>query len=233
MRALSKELGSLSKIVEEHRGWRMKLYDQAQAPNPRRVRIFMAEKGISCETVQVNIVAGENLGTDFLSISPRGLLPCLVLDDGSVIDESIAICRYFEELQPDPLLLGSTPIERAGIAARERHMEQDGLCNARDAFRNSFPGFKSRGVGGNVGDIPAIPELAERGKTLLARFYERLDEYLASHRYVVDDHFTIADITALCAIDFGIRASRVPVSERLVYLLRWHSKVSARPSAMN
>lgn len=210
----------------------MKLYDQAQAPNPRRVRIFMAEKGISCETVQVNIVAGENLEKEFLSISPRGLLPCLVLDDGSAIDESIAICRYFEETHPEPPLMGESAIEKARITARERHMEQDGLCNARDAFRNAYPGFKSRGVGGNVGEIPSISELAERGKALLAKFYVRLDEYLANHRYVVGEYFTVADITALCAIDFGTWASRVPVPENLSYLRRWHSEVSARPSAM-
>ena len=209
----------------------MKLYDQVFAPNPRRVRIFMAEKGIECERVQVNIVEAENLDEEFLSISPRGLLPCLVLDDGTVIDESLAICRYFEEIQPDPPLMGTTALERAQIAARERHMEFDGLRHAAEAFRNAYPKFSERGLGGSVGNVPAIAELVPRSRRLLSKFYLQLESHLAGHGFVHNDFFTVADITALCTVDFASVAGRVPLPETCANLWRWHREVSARPSA--
>lgn len=209
----------------------MKLYENTHAPNPRRVRIFLAEKGIKCETVQLDIVKGENLSDSFLAINPRGMLPTLQLDDGTAIDETVAICRYFEELQPSPPLMGQGAVGKARVEARQRHMEWDGLLGAMEAFRNAFPGFASRGLGGNVGTVEAIPALAERGKQTLRRFYQRLDADLAKSRYVAGDTFTIADITALCTIDFAARAARVPVPDECANLKRWHAEVSARPSA--
>ena len=209
----------------------MKLYDSEQAPNPRRVRIFMAEKGISCETEQLNIVLGENLSDDFLAVNPRGLLPTLVLDDGTVLDESVAICRYLEETHPEPALMGADALSKAQIEARQRHMEFDGLFSAAEAFRNAYPRFAKRGLGGNVGAVDAIPALVERGKASVLRFYNRLNEDLGQSRYVAGDAFTIADITALCAVDFASMAARVPVPESCENLARWHAEVSARPSA--
>lgn len=209
----------------------MKLYDNTHAPNPRRVRIFMAEKGVTCDKVQLDIVKGENLSDEFLAVNPRGLLPTLVLDDGTVLDETVAICRYIEETHPDPALMGTDPLSKARIEARQRHMEWDGLLAAMDAFRNSFPGFKSRGLGGNVGQVDAIAELAERGKASLLRFYIALDEHLQEAEYVAGDSFTIADITALCVVDFAATAARCPVPDEYVNLKRWHEEVSARPSA--
>ena len=209
----------------------MKLYDSAQAPNPRRVRVFMAEKGVSCETEQVNIVLGENLSDDFLAVNPRGLLPTLVLDDGTVLDESVAICRYLEETHPNPALMGTDALSKAQIEARQRHMEFDGLFSAAEAFRNAYPRFAKRGLGGNVGTVDAIPALVERGKASILRFYNRLNEDLGQSRYVAGDAFTIADITALCAVDFASMAARVPVPESCENLARWHAEVSERPSA--
>ena len=209
----------------------MKLYDSKLAPNPRRVRMFMAEKGIECETAQVDIIQGENLSDDFLAINPRGVLPTLVLDDGTVLDESVAICRYLEEIQPQPPLIGTDPVSKAHIEARQRHMEFDGLMGAAEAFRNSFPGFANRGLPGNAGAVDAVPELAERGKNTVQRFYERLDEALAESEFVAGDAFTIADITALCTIDFAVGAARVPIPDDCENLKRWHAAVSARPSA--
>ena len=209
----------------------MKLYDSEQAPNPRRVRIFMAEKGISCETKQLNIVLGENLSDDFLAVNPRGLLPTLVLDDGTVLDESVAICRYLEETHPEPALMGTDALSKAQIEARQRHMEFDGLFSAAEAFRNAYPRFAKRGLGGNVGAVDAIPALVERGKASILRFYNRLNEDLGGSRYVAGDAFTIADVTALCAVDFASMAARVPVPESCDNLARWHAEVSARPSA--
>ncbi|MBG72448.1 MAG: glutathione S-transferase [Gammaproteobacteria bacterium] len=209
----------------------MKLYDSAMAPNPRRVRIFMAEKGVDYENIQIDIIKGENLDETFLAVNPRGLLPTLVLDDGTVIDETVAICRYIEETHPEPPLLGTDAVSKAHIEARQRHMEFDGLLGAADAFRNSFPGFSSRGLAGNAGSVDAIPALAERGKNTVLRFYESLDTALGSSTFIAGDSFSIADITALCTIDFATGAARVPIPEHCANVQRWHAEVSTRPSA--
>ena len=209
----------------------MKLYDSTLAPNPRRVRIFMAEKGVDYENIQVDIIKGDNLNESFLSINPRGLLPTLVLDDGTVIDETVAICRYIEEMHPEPALLGTDAISKANIEARQRHMEFDGLLAAADAFRNSFPGFSSRGLAGNAGSVDAIPALAERGKNAMLRFYESLNAALDDSAFVAGETFSIADITALCTIDFAAGAARVPIPDQCSNVQRWHADVSSRPSA--
>ena len=209
----------------------MKLYDTTGAPNPRRVRIFMAEKGVECEKVELNIVKGENLSDEFLAVNPRGMMPTMVLDDGTVIDETVAICRYIEEAHPEPALMGTDATHKAQVEMRQRHMEWDGLIPAMESFRNSFPGFSSRGLGGNVGEVAAIPEMVERGQASLIRFYESLDAYLADNEFVAGDSFSIADITALCTIDFAAGAARVPIPESCTNVLRWHEAVSSRDSA--
>ena len=209
----------------------MKLYDSTLAPNPRRVRMFMAEKGVDYENIQVDIIKGDNLNESFLSINPRGLLPTLVLDDGTVIDETVAICRYIEEMHPEPALLGTDAISKANIEARQRHMEFDGLLAAADAFRNSFPGFSSRGLAGNAGSVDAIPALAERGKNAMLRFYESLNAALDDSAFVAGETFSIADITALCTIDFAAGAARLPSPDQCSNVQRWHAEVSSRPSA--
>ncbi len=209
----------------------MKLYDSKLAPNPRRVRMFMAEKGMSCDTEQVDIIKGENLSDDYLAINPRGLVPTLVLDDGTVLDESVAICRYLEETQPEPPLMGTGAVDRARVEARQRHMEFDGLMGAAEAFRNSFPLFSSRGLPGSAGAVDAIPELAARGKATVERFYRRLDEHLNASDFIAGDRFSIADITALCTVDFAAGAARLPIPDDCENVKRWHAQVSARPSA--
>ena len=131
----------------------MKLYDSKGAPNPRRVRMFMAEKGLDYEKEEINIVKGENLTDEFLAVNPRGMLPTLVLDDGTALDETVAICRYIEEQHPEPPLMGTDAVSKAQVEARQRHMEWDGLLPAMEAFRNAFPGFAKRGLGGSVGEV--------------------------------------------------------------------------------
>ena len=209
----------------------MFLYDQHSAPNPRRVRIFFAEKGITYDSKQVNIVQGENLSQEFLSINPRGRLPTLVLDDGNVLDESIAICRYIEEVYPDPPLMGSDPLSKARIEARQRHIEFDGLLPVAEVFRNAYPRFQTRGVGGSVGDVNAIPELVARGKILITRFFERLEVELNQSQYIAGSEFSIADITALCTLDFATTHARIPFPTDCPALRCWYQTVSARPSA--
>lgn len=209
----------------------MKLYDCHLAPNPRRVRIFMAEKGVTCEKIEINIVKGENLDEDYLAVNPRGLVPTLVLDDGASIDEVPAICRYLEAVHPAPPLMGTDPVGMARIAARERHMEFDGMWAAAEVFRNSFPGFAERGVPGLGAGFAAIPELAQRGAVRLQIFYDRLNRALGDCQFVAGDGFTFADITALCAVDFAVSAARKPIPEDCKHLQRWHEAVSTRPSA--
>lgn len=209
----------------------MLLYDQQHAPNPRRVRIFLAEKGLEYKRKQVNIVTGENLSTEFLKVNPSGRLPVLVLDDGTTLNESVAICRYLEELYPDPRLLGTDALSKSRIEARQRHIEFEGLLPASEVFRNAYPRFATRGVGGNVGEIAAIPELVDRGKKLISVFFDRLEAELCESRYVAGANYSIADITALCTLDFATTAARIPFPVHCRAIRRWYEEVNSRPSA--
>ena len=207
----------------------MKLYDFKMAPNPRRVRIFLAEKGIEVETVQVDIPAGENLGDEFRAINPRCLLPTLVLDDGTVIDESMAICIYFEGLHPEPALMGTDAKSRAVIASAQRHMEHDGLSSVAEAFRNGNPAFKDRSLSGSQG-VPTVPGLVERGRASTERFYDALNTTLGKSEFVAGDAFSVADITALCVVDFA-KWIQMRVGDDHPHIQRWYNAVSSRPSA--
>jgi glutathione S-transferase len=207
----------------------MKLYHAPLAPNPRRVRMFLAEKGVEVPMVEVDIGAAENLGPEFLAINPRGLLPTLVLDDGTIIDESMAICRYFEELHPEPVLMGGDALERAQTEAWNRRVEFDAGIPIMDGFRNAHPRFAERAVPGRAG-YRAIPELAERGRQRLAEFYAFIDARLRDSRWIAGASFSVADITALCLVDFA-RVVRMPWPDGLEGLERWHAEASARPSA--
>lgn len=209
----------------------MKLYDMKMAPNPRRVRIFLAEKGISdFDRVEIDISEGENLREEFLKINPRGQIPTLVLDDGTCLDESVAICRYLEETCPEPNLMGVDPLQKAKIEAAQRHMEFDGMLALVEAFRNSAPFFAERAYPGLPAGYPAIPELAERGKKRFLVFLDALETRLSGQAYVAGDIFSIADITALCTIDFA-RVVKIRPTQAHVNVRRWHEAVSSRPSA--
>ncbi len=207
----------------------MKLYDCQMAPNPRRVRVFLAEKGVDVPKTEVSIIDGENLKPEYLAVNPRGLLPTLELDDGNRIDETIAICRYIEETQPEPNLMGRDALEKAQIESWQRHMEFDGLNPTGEMFRNSFDPFKNRGLPG-LENVQAIPELATRGKAGVERFYERLEQRLSQSSYIAGERYTIADITALCVVDFASFA-KMGIPEANTNTKRWHADVSSRPSA--
>ena len=206
----------------------MKLYDCQMAPNPRRVRVFLAEKGVDIPKTEVGIIEGENLKPEYLAVNPRGLLPTLELDDGNRIDETIAICRYIEETQPEPNLMGRDALEKAQIESWQRHMEFDGLNPTGEMFRNSFDPFKNRGLPG-LENVQAIPELAARGKAGVERFYERLEQRLSQSTYIAGERYTIADITALCVVDFASFA-KMGIPEANTNTKRWHADVSSRPS---
>ena len=208
----------------------MKLYDCKIAPNPRRLRIFLAEKGIEVEKIEVDVLGAENLDSPFQQINPRGLLPTLVLDDGTCIDEVSAICRYFEELHPDPPLLGTDALSKALVSSRQRHMEIDGMIAVSEVFRNSTEGWDQRSLPGVAAGTTAIPQLVERGTASLGRCFELLNRYLGASEFVAGDRYTLADITALCAINFASWV-KLPIPAQHANTLRWYKAVSARPSA--
>ncbi len=207
----------------------MKLYEFALAPNPRRVRVFLAEKGIEIPKVQVNLREQEQLKPEFLAINPFATLPVLELDDGRRIAETIAICRYFEAAKPEPRLFGRDPYEMGAVEEWQRHVELEGMSAVAEGFRNSTPGMKGRAVTGQHG-YEQIAELAERGKARALRFFELLDKRLANQQFIAGDNYSVADITALIAHDFGTRTKVVSL-DHLPNLKRWHGAVSARPSA--
>jgi glutathione S-transferase len=201
----------------------MKIYSSAVAPNPRRVRIFLAEKGIEVPYEDVDIGAAVNRKPEFRrNINPMGEVPVLELDDGTHIAESVAICRYFEELHPDPPLFGVGARERALVEMWNRRMEFQLLLPVAQTFRNTSEFFKGR--------IPQVAQYADVCRAAAEKIYTWLDEELAARRFVAGDRFTIADITALCAVDFA-RVSKIRIQPEQNNLARWREEVSARPSA--
>jgi glutathione S-transferase len=200
----------------------MKLYDSKLAPNPRRVRIFLAEKGVQVESVQVDIGKAESRQPPFLAKNPLGGVPVLELDDGTCIAESVAICRYFEVLHPEPPLLGGDARDQALVEMWQRRMEIELFQKVTGTFQNTHDFFKGR-----IEQVPAFGEVCKR--TALKRL-GWLDEELAGRPFVAGDRYTIADITALCALDFG-RVVGIRIAPEQKHLARWHEGVSARPSA--
>jgi glutathione S-transferase len=207
----------------------MKLYEFALAPNPRRVRIFLSEKGVEIPKVQVDLRTQEQLKPEFLAINPFATVPVLELDDGRRIAETIAICRYIETVHPEPRLFGHDAYEMATVEEWQRHCEFEGTAAVADGFRNSTPGMKGRAMTGQQ-PYEQIPELAERGRARATKFFELLDARLGKQEFVAGARYSVADITALVSHDFGTR-TKVLSLDHLPNLKRWHTAVSARPSA--
>jgi glutathione S-transferase len=201
----------------------MKLYDGGRAPNPRRTRIFLAEKGIKLPIEQVDLGAMQQKSAAYSAINPIQRVPALVLDDGTVITESIAICRYFEALQPDPPLFGRGALEIAGVEMWNRRLELHLLFPVSHVFRNSHPAMKEM-------EVPQVPAWAEANKPRILEFITFLDRELKDRPFVAGDAFTVADITGLISIDF-MKPAKLAVPDELTRLKRWHAAVSARPSA--
>lgn len=206
----------------------MKFYDCASAPSPRRVRIFLAEKGIEIPTEQVDLASGEHLGEDFRRKNPSCTVPVLELDDGTAICESFAICQYLESEYPEPPLMGRDPRERALVTMWNTRVENEGLGAVAESFRNRSKGFRDRALTGPE-NFAQIPELVPRGRRRAELFLDRLEEQLTGKEFVVGDVFTVADITALIAVDFA-GWIKLPIPERAENLRRWHEAVSSRPS---
>lgn len=201
----------------------MKLYDSTIAPNPRRVRMFLAEKNMEIPLVPVDIQQKENRGAAFLEKNPIGKLPVLELDNGTFIAESGAICEYLEELRPDPPLHGSTPEQRVLIRMWDRRIELEVMTPLLDGFRHTTPFFEGR--------IEQSQEYAEICRRVVSKRLAWLDECLRENAYVAGAAFSVADITLFCAMEFGDFVGECYEESKLPGLAAWRERVRTRPSA--
>lgn len=201
----------------------MILYTYPSGPNPRRVHIYLAEKGLSVPTETVDILARRNREPDFLAKNPTGGIPILELDDGTCISESLAICRFFEALHPDPPLFGATAKEQAIVEMWLRRIELNLMVPIGMVWVHGHP-FTAK-------LIKQIPEAAEQNRKRAALGYKLFDDQLAGHEFIAGEAYTVADAVALATYDFGAGLVGVPPADDLTHLKRWHTTVSARPSA--
>ncbi len=200
----------------------MKLYNLPPAPNPRRVRIFLAEKGVEVPTVDLDITKNEHRTPEFLAINPLAALPVLELDDGTVISESIAICRYFEELHPQPPMFGRSALERAQVEMWTRRIELGLMRAITDHFVHGNDFWKGR--------REQVPEYAELARTRALASMEWLDGELAERAFIAGSDYTVADITAQCALLLG-KNTGLPIPPERMSLTRWWASVTSRPTA--
>ena len=202
----------------------MKLLSDKRAPNPRRVRIFLAEKGISdqVEVITLSIDAGDTLTDEFQQKNPLGWLPLLELDDGTIIAESIAICRYLEALHPSPPLFGEDALGRAAVDQWIRHIEFEVMVPVMQAFRNGHAYWKGR--------IEQVPEYAPFAVKLARSRFDWLEDELAKRPWIAGESFSVADIAALSAIDFG-KLSNIRIGDERPNLADWYKRINERPSA--
>ena len=204
------------------------LYDCATAPSPRRARIFLAEKGVAHKTIQVDLKNSEQLSSAYQKINPQCTVPALRTEEGIVLADNAAITAYLEARYPEPPLLGITPNEKAQIASWNWRVEFEGLMAVAEALRNSAPAMANRALPGQM-DYPQIPELAQRGLARLQQFFCMLDERLADRNFIASDSFSVADITAVVAVDFA-RVVRIKPGEQHPHLQRWRAAMAQRAS---
>lgn len=204
------------------------LYDFPMAPSPRRARILLAEKGIPVTSVLVDLAAQEQLGEAYRAINPQCTVPALQLDDGTVLPDNASIWAWAEAVQPEPPLLGRTPVEKAMVASWNARIEFEGLLAVAEGFRNTSPMMKGRALTG-AANVPQIPELAQRGIDRALRFIDVLEAHMAGRDFIAADHFTLADITAVVFVDFA-RIIKVKLGDAHPNLLRWRTALNDRPS---
>ena len=201
----------------------MKIIETKSAPNPRRVRMFLAEKGITVPFEEIDIMMGQHREAAFTKANPMQRVPVLVLDDGTAISETVAICRYFEETKPEPALFGTGALGRAEVEMWQRRMELGLLNHVAAAFRHTHPG-------GAALEIPQFKDFGEANKPRALEVMKVMESQLAKTRFIAGDAFSIADITGVIAVDFA-RVIKLRIPEDLKNVQRWHAEVSARPSA--
>ena len=204
------------------------LYDCATAPSPRRARILLAEKGVAHATVQVDLRSGEQFGDAYRQLNPQCTVPALRTGEGAVLTDNAAITAWLEARFPQPPLLGVTPAEKAEIASWNWRVEFEGLLAIAEALRNGTPAMADRALPGPV-DYPQIPELAARGRARAEQFFATLEERLAGRDFVAAERFSVADITAVVAVDFA-RVVKLRPDDRHPHLQRWRAALAQRPS---
>ena len=204
------------------------LYDCATAPSPRRARILLAEKGVAHETVQVDLRTGEQMGDAYRRINPHCTVPALQTGEGPLLTDNAAIAAWLEARFPEPALLGVTPAEKAEIASWNWRIEFDGLLAIAEALRNGSPSMANRALPGPV-DYAQIPALAERGRARVQLFFEVLNEHLAGRGFIATDRFSVADITAVVAVDFA-RVVKIKPGDEHPHLRRWRAAMAQRAS---
>lgn len=202
----------------------MKIIETARAPNPRRVRIFLAEKGIEVAFEQRDLMLSELKSDEFKKLNPMQRVPVLILDDGTAISETVAICRYFEALQPEPSLFGASAVEQAVIEMWQRRIELGLFFHVAQVFRHLHPKMSHL-------EVPQVAQWGEANKAKVEEALDMLDQHLASNRFVAGRDYSIADITALVAVDF-FKPAKLQMPQHFSNVLRWHKDVSARPSAL-
>lgn len=207
----------------------MLFYDCATAPNPRRARMFIAEKGLEIETRDISIAQGEQLSSAFRAVNPRATVPVLVTDEGTVLTENLGIAAYLEAKCPEPSLMGRTPDEKGAVLMWNAIVEQQGGAPIADALRNAHPAFADRAVPGPVNHAQ-IPDLADRGKTRVAAFFELLEGRLQESAFVASDTFTLADISTFVFVDFA-RVIKMRIPQENSATLAWFEAIQGRPSA--
>jgi glutathione S-transferase len=204
------------------------LYDCASAPSPRRARIFLSEKGVPYDTVQIDLRGAEQMGEAYRQINPQCTVPALRTDEGTLLTDNAAIAAYLEARFPEPPLLGRTPQDKAEIASWQWRVEFEGLMAVADALRNSNPAMINRALPGPV-DYPQIAELAQRGLARVQQFFATLNKQLADRDFIAADQFSVADITAVVTVDFA-RVIRLKPGDDLPHVLRWRAAMAGRPS---
>ena len=202
------------------------LYDCATAPSPRRARILLAEKGVAHETVHVNLRSGEQLSVAYRQVNPQCTVPALLTEEGLLLTDNAGIAAYVEARYPEPPLLGTTAAEKAEVASWNWRIEFEGLMAIAEAMRNSAPAMANRALPGPV-DYAQIPELAQRGMARLQQFFVALNDRLADRRFIATDSFSIADITAVVAVDFARVVKLIP-GEQHSHLRRWRAAMAER-----
>ena len=207
----------------------LKLYQSNASPNSRRVRIYLAERGICASTIPVDLGAREQFSDAYAAINSRRVIPTLVLGDGTAIGEVPAIWRYLEETYPDRPLFGNTPREKALATMWERRVELEGFNPTMEAVRNKAEGLKGRAIAGPH-DYEQIPALVERGKQRVKNFYADFNTRLLEVSFVAGHYFSVADITGVVTVDFATKALGLPIPEDYEAVERWYELVSARPS---
>jgi glutathione S-transferase len=202
----------------------MKLYDGGRAPNPRRVRIFLAEKGIDVPLVHVDMATRQHVSDEIRKLNPLGELPFLELDDGTIITETMAICRYFEALHPSPALFGASAVEIGIVEMWQRRVELKLFASIAAAFRHIHPAMA-------YSEVPQVPEWGEANKPKALAAMAMLDGQLAANEFICGSQISVADITAMIAIDFT-KPAKIAVPDELEHLRRWYAAMKTRPSAL-